>query len=397
VARELRVHALIDSLTAGGAETLLADFAAGAPAAGIDLTVGYLQERGGDPAAARLRAQGIEPELVGIESMLHPRDHRRVREHIARADPDVVHTHLGYADFLGGFAARRLGRASVSTVHVTSWNPGLRENVKERLMARARRRCAARVIAVSDSARALLVDGGWDSAERVTTIHNGIAAPPPRRTREDVRAELGLAPGDIVVATLGVLRAGKGHAEAIAAVDALLSRVPRLRLLVVGDGPERHVVETLARPLGDAVVLAGWREDVPDLLAGVDVVLHPSFADAFPTALLEAMAASVPVVASSVGGIPEIVDDGVTGTLIPAPPRADALAAALEPLATDAELRARVGSAARERFERHFTAESWAQRLRALYDEVLRVAGDGEPSRRADTAATTRSATRSQV
>lgn len=395
-ARELRVHALIDSLTWGGAEALLADFAAGAPAAGIRFTVGYLQERGGDPAATRLRAQGVEPELVGIESLLNPSDHQRVKRHIESVRPDVVHTHLGYADFLGGIAARRLGCASVSTIHVTRWEPGMREHVKERLMAAARRRCAARVISVSESARSLLVDGGWDSASRVTTIHNGIAVPATRRSRSDVRSELGLAADDVVVATLGVLRAGKGHAEAIAAVERLRASVPGLRLLIVGDGPERAAVQALARPLGDAVVLAGWRDDVPDLLAGVDAVLHPSFADAFPTALLEAMAASLPVVATAVGGIPEIVREGVTGSLVPAPPDVDAIVAALEPLVSDASLRAAMGERARARFEAHFTAERWAERMRALYEEVL-AGSDGEPSRRADTALTMRSATQSHV
>src|SRR3954462_15524656 len=96
--RPLRVPALIASLAWGGAETLLADFAAGAPAAGIDLSVGYLQDFDGSPSADALRAHGIEPELVGVRKLLDAESMWRVGRHIARIRPDVLHTHLGAAD-----------------------------------------------------------------------------------------------------------------------------------------------------------------------------------------------------------------------------------------------------------------------------------------------------------
>jgi len=107
------------------------------------------------------------------------------------------------------------------------------------------------------------------------------------------------------------------------------------------------------------------------VMDAVDVLVHPSEADAFPTALIEAMAASRPVVATRVGGIPEIVDDGETGVLVEAPASPERLAAALEPLVADADLRARMGASGRERYEREFTVETWARRTRALYDRVL--------------------------
>jgi glycosyltransferase involved in cell wall biosynthesis len=99
--------------------------------------------------------------------------------------------------------------------------------------------------------------------------------------------------------------------------------------------------------------------------------VHPSSADAFPTALLEAMAAGVPVVATAVGGIPEIVDDGETGILLAPPPAPEAFARALETLLGDPERRARMGERGRARWEERFSAERWAQRLRAVYEEAL--------------------------
>ncbi|MEA2448521.1 MAG: hypothetical protein QOG63_453, partial [Thermoleophilaceae bacterium] len=140
---------------------------------------------------------------------------------------------------------------------------------------------------------------------------------------------------------------------------------------LVGDGPARPEVEALAARLGERALLAGHRDDVMAVLDATDVLLHPSSIDAFPTALLEAMAAGVPVVSTRVGGIPEIVDEGETGTLIDAPPDPAALAAALEPYLADGELRRRVGDHARERFGERFTAARWAERLRLVYSSVI--------------------------
>ncbi|MDO8184240.1 glycosyltransferase family 4 protein [Conexibacter sp. JD483] len=370
---DLRVHALIDSLTWGGAESLLADLASGAPAAGIELTVGYMQEVDGSPNAARLRARGVEPELVGIARLVEPSALRRTRAQLARIRPDVVHTHLGVADVHGGLAARSLGIPSLSTIHLMAQRSSgdRRRDVKERLTAAVRRRTAARVITVSEAARRSYVDAGWDRPDHVVTVHNGIAPDPPAGAPAALRAELGLAPEDLVIGIVAVLRPGKGHDVLVEAVQRLLPRFPRLRVLVIGDGPALPQIRELVAPLGDAARLLGHRSDVPALLGALDVLLHPTLQDAFPTVLLEAGEAGTPVIATAVGGIPEIVEDGVSGLLLPSPPSADALAPLLERLLADGDERARLGAAARARFDAHFTAAAWASRLRELYDEVL--------------------------
>ena len=135
-----RVHALIDSLTWGGAEMLLADFAAGAGSAGIELSVGYLVDVDGSPAAAPLRARGVDPQLVPIRSALNPADARRVRRHVAGVRPDVLHTHLAYSDLLGGLAARRLGLPAVCTVHVMQLEASARARARTALTTAVRRR-----------------------------------------------------------------------------------------------------------------------------------------------------------------------------------------------------------------------------------------------------------------
>lgn len=363
---------LIDSLMSGGAELLVSDFVRGARDAGISPSVAYLGERDGSPAAERLREAGIEPACVHISGLLDPGSLMRVRRHVRRVGPGIVHTHLAYADLMGGIAARSLGIPAVSTVHVTDWEARTaRDRVRRGLIAAVRRRLAAEVVTVSEAAREALLAAGLDRPEHVMTIHNGVAAEPAPGAGDAIRAELGIAPGELVVAQVAVIRPGKGHAVAAEAVGLLREHHPELRLVVAGDGPARAAAERALEPLGDRGILLGHRDDVMALLDAADVLVHPSEADAFPTVLIEAMVASRPVVATGVGGIPEIVADGETGVLVAAPAAADRLAAALEPLLADAELRARMGAAGRARYEREFTVKTWARRTRALYDRVL--------------------------
>ncbi|HEV2974714.1 MAG TPA: glycosyltransferase family 4 protein [Solirubrobacteraceae bacterium] len=372
----LRVHTLIDSLTWGGAEMLLSDLAAGALSGGVELSVGYLIEVDGSPAARPLRELGVVPELVPVRRLLEAGAVPRLRRHLARVAPDIVHTHLGLADVVGTLAARSLSLPVVSTIHLVASQPtgrddGARGRARQRVAALARRRASARVIAVSDAARAAYLATGWDRSRHVVTVRNGIARTADPADGVRLRAELGIAPEEIVLSTVTVLRPGKGHELVVEAVRELLPRFPRLRLLILGDGPSREDVERLARPLGDAAILTGHRSDVMAVLAATDVLLHPTRMDAFPTTLLEAAAASVPVIASAVGGVPEIVTDRQTGLLLEAPASAGELTQRLALLLADAGLRAALGAGARQRFEREFTAERWVARLRRVYDDAL--------------------------
>jgi glycosyltransferase involved in cell wall biosynthesis len=167
------------------------------------------------------------------------------------------------------------------------------------------------------------------------------------------------------------LRPEKGHDVAIGALGLLRSRFPKLRLVIGGDGPIRGDLSRLAQPFGDSIVMTGPRFDVMRLLDATDLYLQPSRADAFPTTLLEAMAASVPVLATDVGGIPEIVVHERTGVLINAPPTVERLAETIASLLGDPRRRLDLAHAGRRRYEDRFTARPWVRRTRALYDAVL--------------------------
>jgi glycosyltransferase involved in cell wall biosynthesis len=368
----IHVEALVDTLWSGGAELLLAEFAAVAADAGVKLTVTALKPLSGAvPAADRLRERGLEPSSVPVTSLVRPNELLRVRRHLQLVRPQIVHTHLTTADILGGLAARSLQLPCVSTLHADHWGGSPADRLRAQVGARVRRHCADTVIAVSESARAAYLAAAGDEPDHVTVIHNGIVDRARPGSGRAVRQELGMAPDDLVVTSLSRLRPEKNFEASIEALRLLRGRFTRLRLLIVGDGPEEVSVRQAAAPLGEAVIMTGHRDDVMAILDATDVLIHPSHFDAFPTALLEAMAAAVPVVATGTGGMLEIVEHDVTGILVGPPTTAVALAEALTPLLAEGERRLRLGAAGRRRFEDCHGASAWALRMRALYETVL--------------------------
>jgi glycosyltransferase involved in cell wall biosynthesis len=248
----------------------------------------------------------------------------------------------------------------------------VRERLRQDLLVRVLSRWSRAVVAVSEALRqAWLADGRLDP-RLLRVVHNGVdvAAFEPRpQDRAAARRRLGWAEDEAGIVTVAVLRPGKGIDVLLA---ALARRDVRARLLVVGDGPLRGELAAAAGGLGlsHRVHFVGHRDDVPLWLAAGDVFAHPSLEDAFPTVLLEAMAAGLAVVASRVGGVPEIVADGVTGLLVRAGDAEDLARALAEVLARPEERRA-MGEAGRTRARERFSTAAWVARLEAVYDEAL--------------------------
>lgn len=320
----LRVLYLIDSLGPGGAERLMVDLLPHLRTHGVDPVVVAIQERSGNPIAGELRANGIEVSTIGIERLRERGALDRVLAAIEAIRPMVVHTQLEFSNILGSIAAHRLGLPTVSTIHTLD-RPRLlsRDAARFRVMAWTLRHRADRVIAVSESARRHVLARAGLAKARTTTIHNGIDLTGFTSDRSAdaaaLRARLAIMPEAPVLATVAVLRRPKGIDDMLTALPAVLRRHPELVYLIAGDGPHREALEaaTTAADIGVSVRFAGRTDDVPAVLAAADVFVHPSHTEALPTVVIEAMASALPVVATEVGGTPEMIDPGRTGLLVP--------------------------------------------------------------------------------
>lgn len=370
----MHVHTVIDSLTTGGAENLLRDYIGAAENSDLEISVSYLYGDD-DDGGEKLRALGLEPNLIGFGKLLRPAALSAVETVLRRVAPDVVHTHLTDADAIGLLAARRVGVPSVCTVHSAAVHGNRKRQVREYLAHLGRRFCASRVITVSEASKAWYLDASRDDPGHVEVIHNGIADPQSGGGVDGsaLRAEFGIGPEEIVFTTVSMLRPGKGHLAAVDLIAALRERGHPARLLVTGAGElEGQVRDAIDRKLGEAGTLIGLRDDIPAVLDASDVVLHPTDADAFPTALIEAAAASLPALATRVGGVPEIAVDGATGFLFDPPAGLEQMLGPAERLCAEPGLRKGFGAAARDRYESEFSAARWVERLGAVYASVAR-------------------------
>jgi len=357
----MRLLWLIDSLTMGGAESLVVPFGRRAP---YDLTVCCLATIAGNPIEQELRAIGVDVVNLGARNLRDRAAFRRLVNCVREREIDLVHAHLTYAAIWSALLSRKTKVPSIASLHVAptatralqaSHRERLMTSLRDRVMRFVLRRWSSRVVTVSDALGRV-----YRELDPVT-VHNGIEW--ERFAHEPVAKSDPAQPPTVV--TVSVLRPAKG-------IEVLLEaarNVVGARFLIIGDGPMRAQWTELAARLGvgDRICWAGHRRDVDTLLAGCDLFVLPSLDDAFPTVLLEAMAAGLPVVASNVGGIPEIVEDGVTGRLVP-PGDAGRLAAAINELLAHPSS---MGAAGRARVQRELTTEAWIARLDRVYREVL--------------------------
>jgi len=367
----LAVCHVIHSLGAGGAEQVLTDLARVAGGAGLRL-VGISLSPVENPVHARtLRDLGVH--VVALDrARWDPRAIGDVRRVIREQGIDVVHTHLKHADTVGGVVARLTGLPLVSTLHLIESPLSPFHRLKLRVRSLVRNRQARRILAVSHAQREWYLASTGAEPSRVVVVPNGVVSPPAldEAERGALRASLGFPDAAVIALMAAVMRPGKGHDVLFDAVRGIPEESP-LVVAVAGDGelmPWVRATLDSDRALSRRVRLLGYRHDVPALMQASDIVVHPTDADALPTALIHALAAARPIVASDVGGVPDVVGRDA-GILVP-PRDPVALRIALERLVTEPGLRAGLGTAGRARFFAEFDAELWARRLRAVYDEA---------------------------
>jgi len=227
---------------------------------------------------------------------------------------------------------------------------------------------AARVVAVSEAVRGVLLQDGLPEPI-LRLVYEGVPDRAPAAGGQDALRALGVPAGAPVVGNVAALAEHKDQATLLRAARLVIERRPEARVVIVGEGPLRAPLEALHRELGlgAACVFAGFRTDVEALLGAFDVFCLSSHMEGLGTSLLDAMAFGRPVVATAAGGIPEAVDDGVTGRLVPVRDAAALAGALVKTLADPARARA-MGEAGRRRFEERFTADRMVDETLSAYD-----------------------------
>jgi glycosyltransferase involved in cell wall biosynthesis len=327
-----------------------------------------------------LREAGVAYFPLGLGTIRDPRVIPTLVRLLRRERIDILHAHLWDANLVGTIAGR-LARTPVILAHEHTWSyegEPLRRLTDRLVIARA----ASTMVCPSEEDRRKMMKVERIPERRIRVVRNGIL-PLPEPSGAELRAELGIPVEAQVVGAVAVLREQKRIDVLIDSLGLLAQRLPDPHLVVAGDdagiGNRRRLEQMIkARGLGDRVHLIGRRSDIADVLAAFDVACLSSDYEGMPLSVMEYMAAGKAIVATRVGGIPEIVDDGVEALLVPRRDPA-ALASAVERLLNDPALALSLGTAARARQRRELSLGAMVERVESLYEELSGSRGSAAP------------------
>jgi len=323
----------------------------------------------GSGIEAAARESGIRAHPIRVLSDLDATIALRAYIIMRRVKPDVVHLHSRRgAELFGGLAAR-LARVPVVVLSRRIVDPvklGILGRLKYILLPH-------KIVAISDGIRKALIDGGVD-AKKIELVHSAIAPSDyqTERNRAWFEAEFGVPEDVPVIGSIARLIDLKGHRYLFAAIPEILKEFPTARFLLFGEGPLRSKLEGLMRDLGieGAVTFAGFRTDIGRILPNLDLLVHPATREGLGVSLLQASSAGLPIIATAVGGIPEVVRDGSTGLLVPSEDVGAIVSSTLR-LLRDRELARRLGENARRLAESEFSVDSMVEGNLRVYHECL--------------------------
>ncbi len=374
----LRVAHVVDGLCVGGAEHLVAVAARTLAPYGVETSVLSLRADGDTPLARALADQGVEVVWLPSRrkrSFLDPERLLEVRRALRRGRYDVVQSHLQYANVIAGIASAGSDTPLLATLHHTAREPWRYERERELIESAVLRRRATRAVAV-----------GWEVAAAhrrrlgrlpIDIVPNPVTAPGAVAddVRDAVRAEvLGDNEGPLILA-VGRLEHVKGFDDLMTAFANVASQQPGAVLAIAGRGSLGDTLEGHARRCGNGRIrMLGERSDVPALLAAADLFVMSSHSEGLPLALLEAMAAGVPVVATRVGDVPRVL--GSSGLLVP-PRRPDELADAMAKAIATLDWRTEHAGLVRDQVLADYSEARWAEQMNSIYRAVAND-GDGE-------------------
>jgi glycosyltransferase involved in cell wall biosynthesis len=371
--RPVRVLHVIDSLSIGGAEQLLVTFAGEAAAANCEMHVLPLRNPAGSPILESLQSLGVPVHSLGDVRLRDVQRFSALRSLVRQLGIDVVHTHLGLSNTWGTTAAKWAGVPCVATIHNVQDEAQRFGGLKRRLQSFTLKYMTSEVIACAPQVATYVRNRMHVPARRVVQIPNAIDVDAFAHANAGnvvgVRQELLDGRSGPLVISVGTLQVAKGHDVLARAWPAVLEDFPEATLALIGrcDDNEATVRRHIAQlEIGESVRLVGPRSDIPAVYGAADAIVLPSRREGLPLTLLEALAAGKPVVASRVGGIPDVVKHG-RDTLLVDPEKPAALAAALISLLHDPALQQALAQEGEKTVRTGYSADRWVEKLVALY------------------------------
>jgi glycosyltransferase involved in cell wall biosynthesis len=378
IPERIRILTFIESATVTGPSRVLLEFAReakraepGLPAVDVTL-VTYRRGQGQSALAAEAMEAGVPVIEIPERRRWDLSVISELRRIVTEFTPDILESRNTKSHFLIRLTGQHRRFPWVA------WNHGYTlKDQKDRAYNQLDRwslRAAFRVITVCRPFAAKLERRGV-SAGKIHILHNFVKSyvAPGAEEVDSIRQRLGLS-DELVIVTVGRMSLEKGHADLLSAIVLLkdMPGLPRHRFVLVGDGPEEENLRRQAASLGieDRTVMTGFQKNVVPYYAMATIFVLPSHSEGSPNVILEAMAAGLPIASTSVGGVPEILEDGVTGLLVPAR-NPQALAEALRRLLQSEELRAQLASAARHQAETAHTLQAYKRELTKFYVETL--------------------------
>jgi glycosyltransferase involved in cell wall biosynthesis len=374
-----RVFFLLDSFMVGGTETQAVELARRLDPSRYQVTIGCLRKEG--PLLSRLSGTPVRIVEVhlgkGIDSPSGMLAVIKLARFLRRERFEILHAHDLWSNMVG-MAAAMLARIPVRITSQRDLSHDAWYGSYKRSVLRSLQRRSSIVLTNARAVRDGLIASDELPPEKTCVIYNGVDL-----ERFDVagshRAELfpGVGSDKLVVAVGNMISGVKGHSVLIAAAAEIVRRFPNVRFVLVGEGPKRVEFESEVAALGlqRHFIFLGRRSDVPQILTSCDIAVLPSLAEGLPNAVLEYLAAGLPVVASALGGNLEVIQNGITGLLVPAKDPV-ALAAALSTLLADPDFAKRIAIAGHDHVHRNFSFERLVSEVDKLYTRLLGQAGE---------------------
>jgi glycosyltransferase involved in cell wall biosynthesis len=366
----IRIFHIIDNLRLAGAQRELVNLVGGLAERNYEQHVYCLNDTYPPQLAEALRAHGARVVVLGRVQLASTVGLLRLFIDMRRLRPAIVHTRLFFSDIIG----RTLGHiAGVPRIITTIETRNIDKQAWQFLLDRLTTPWADRVVFNSEYGIPFSIAFEGTDPQKVLYIPNGVSLSAPRpNARENLLAELQLAPETRLLGMAARLSPQKGHTYLIDALVSVVRHIPDVAVLLMGSGPLQPQLEARVEQLGVTrhVHFLGVREDMPDLLASLDLYVHSTLFEGMPNAVMEAMLAGNPVIVTAVDAVPELILEGRTGWLVP-PRDVDALAQRIIYALDHPEEARRVGAAAAERMRREFSVAKMVQSFDTLYHDLL--------------------------